>query len=513
MKSILNLKTSLMDKVELLERALEREKKARQAAEKLLDEKSREVYSSLDLIKSQFNKSEQQKNNLQLLYAVSKFTQEDKGFVDSVREFIAILGGNIRSAYIAVFNISKQFSEENDDNLYWYNSDYLEIAELIKLHDKVPRSIAVDKSIASAKAEIVNREDIDCYGDRPFLSEDVKGVMAVPVLRFDAVVAVIEVGVADWELFPQEKQDTVLSAVSQLSVALERRSSIKELKQNHKQLQLAHSELKEAQQKLLHSEKLASVGQLAAGVAHEINNPVGYVICNIDVLKAYINTLTLLLRKHDELCLNLSKNPPPEIVPLLEDITKIKQEEDIDYVVNDIEDMLEESARGLHRVKDIVASLKDFSRTSSSEMSRGDINQCIEDTLKIVWNEIKYKNEVVKDLADLPETLFNAAELGQVFMNLIINANQATENQGVITIKSRTKNEHIVVTIADNGCGIAEEIQKDIFDPFFTTKPVGVGTGLGLSIVYSIIDNHGGKISLQSQPGKGTQFTIELPLV
>jgi len=267
------------------------------------------------------------------------------------------------------------------------------------------------------------------------------------------------------------------------------------------------AELESTQQQLLQSEKLASIGQLAAGVAHEINNPIGFVSSNISSLQKYVNGMLELLVVYGPLEQAINDEA------ISEKINHIKEEIDYDYLKDDINDLLSESQDGIGRVKQIIQDLKDFSRVDSAETEWADLHQGINSTLNIVQNEIKYKAEVLKEYGEIPEIECVPAQINQVFMNLLVNAAHAMDEQGTITIRSGSDdNEKVWIQISDTGKGISQEHINKIFDPFFTTKPVGKGTGLGLSLSYGIIQNHGGQLEVQSEAGKGTVFTIHLPI-
>jgi len=266
------------------------------------------------------------------------------------------------------------------------------------------------------------------------------------------------------------------------------------------------AELESAQQQLLQTEKMASIGQLAAGVAHEINNPVGYINSNIGSLDQYINDLFRLLDVYESAETLLNDDEA------VQKITSLKQEVDIDFLKQDVLELISESNEGVSRVKKIVQDLKDFSHVDAAEWSFVDIHQGIDSTLNIVNNEIKYKADVIKEYGDLPLVECMPSQLNQVFMNLLVNASHAIETRGVITIRSGTTDDGWVwVDVSDTGKGMSDDDLKRIFDPFFTTKPVGEGTGLGLSLSFGIIKKHGGRIEVESEPGKGTVFRVCLP--
>ncbi len=267
----------------------------------------------------------------------------------------------------------------------------------------------------------------------------------------------------------------------------------------------AYEDLESAQTQLLQSEKMASIGQLAAGVAHEINNPVGYVSSNIGTLGNYLNDLFDLIKHYESLERLLSEDQ-------LKVLNKIKQDMDLKYLKDDVNDLLLETTDGLNRVRDIVISLKEFSHVGENKWERANIHDGLNSTLNIVHNEIKYKATIVKEYGDIPDIECIASQLNQVFMNLFVNAAHAIHEKGIIKIKTWKQDEMVIVEISDNGSGISKEVQLKIFDPFFTTKPIGKGTGLGLSLSYQIIEKHHGKIELQSKEGVGTRFTISLPV-
>jgi hemerythrin-like metal-binding protein/PAS domain S-box-containing protein len=279
------------------------------------------------------------------------------------------------------------------------------------------------------------------------------------------------------------------------------------LEREKNQQLLLNSQLKEAQMHLLQSEKMASIGQLAAGVAHEINNPMSYINSNLTALKKYVDNLLALVAIYEkaEVAANGSES--------LAQIKAFKKQIDLDFLKTDVLDLLEESHEGATRVKNIIQDLKDFSHPSNDdEWQWSDLHADIESTLNIVNNEVKYKAKIIKDFGDLPKVRCLPQQLNQVFMNLLINSAQAIEKNGIITLRTGTENDHVWIDISDTGKGISIEHQSKIFDPFFSTKPIGEGSGLGLSVSYSIIKKHQGDIQLTSQPGQGSTFRIILPI-
>ncbi len=278
------------------------------------------------------------------------------------------------------------------------------------------------------------------------------------------------------------------------------------LKKN-RELHKAMKELKSAQNMLIQSEKMASIGTLAAGVAHEINNPLSYVSSNIKYIKKYVEKMENFIKELPEV---FSKFP--FYSEFSSEFQKIKNSYKIDFILEDLTSAINESIEGAERVKKIVQDLKSFSHPVVESMSYANINEGIETTLNIVWNELKYKAEVKKELGDLPEVYCNIQKLNQVFMNILVNAAQAIENHGIIKIKTYVKGENVFIEISDTGCGIPEKNLHKIFDAFYSTKEIGKGTGLGLSIAQKIIKEHSGIINVKSKVGKGTTFTIRIPV-
>ncbi len=262
--------------------------------------------------------------------------------------------------------------------------------------------------------------------------------------------------------------------------------------------------LEEAQTQLLQSEKMASIGQLAAGVAHEINNPVGFVMSNLGSLQRYVTDLLRLQAAYEAREASLSE-------PEREAIRALKQDIDADYLREDIGQLLTETLDGLQRIKQIVLDLKDFSHVDSAERVWANLETGLDSTLNVVWNELKYKARVVKEYGRIPEIECLPSQLNQVFMNLLVNAAHAIETQGQITIRTGYDEERVWVEVEDTGKGITPEQMGRIFEPFYTTKPVGKGTGLGLSLSYGIVHKHGGHIEVKSEPGQGSTFRVVLP--
>jgi two-component system NtrC family sensor kinase len=322
------------------------------------------------------------------------------------------------------------------------------------------------------------------------------------------VIDAIRVGASDYIVKPCELDVLAL----RVERALERRTLLRNARKYEQDLELRNAELarrkaelERLQAQITQTEKMASLGQMAAGVAHELNNPAGFIYSNIDLLKDYVVRLERYLLAVDEVDL------PPEAAARLNEIRK---QIDYDNIVGDLSSILTDCYLGAERIRDVVQNLRLFSRLDEADFKWVDLNEGIESTVRLL--SLYYKDgriSLCRDYGELSQVNCYAALLNQVWMNLLMNAAQAIgKSNGEVRISTRSQGDHVVATFSDTGSGIIPDNVKRIFDPFFTTKPVGEGTGLGLSISHSIIERHGGKIEVKSVLGKGTTFTISIPV-
>jgi signal transduction histidine kinase len=301
--------------------------------------------------------------------------------------------------------------------------------------------------------------------------------------------------------------------VLELSVerALEKRALLRnarrykqELEEQNAELARGKAELERLQSQIVHSEKMASLGQLAAGVAHELNNPAGFIYGNMEMLRTCAAGLERLLSFYDNVEL------PASLVPK---IKAIKEETDYEHSLEDLKSIIDDCHSGAERIRDVVQNLRLFSRLDEAEFKKVDLHDGIQSTIRLL-SQFYSSGQITleRDYTDLPLVDCYAGQLNQVWMNLFINAAQAISNEGKVRVATREENNMAIVSISDTGKGIAPEHLKKIFDPFFTTKRVGEGTGLGLSITYGIIKRHGGSIKVESRSGEGTTFTVMIPI-
>ncbi|WP_374247262.1 ATP-binding protein [Zoogloea sp.] len=284
------------------------------------------------------------------------------------------------------------------------------------------------------------------------------------------------------------------------SLRTSNRSIVSQMEEGARQLELA-------QMQLLQSEKMASIGQLSAGIAHEINNPIGFVASNLSTLAQYLQDLLTVA--------GLCADDPGsrDASAILAEVRAQLRRMDFDFLRQDVADLVAETREGVERVRRIVADLKGFSHSGDSEWQWADLHAGLDSTLNIARNEFKYHCTLVKDYGELPHVRCIPSQLNQVFMNLVVNAAQAIEGEGQIAVRTAcTGDNGVEISVTDTGAGIDADKLPRIFEPFYTTKPVGKGTGLGLSLSWGIVERHGGTIRVFSEPGKGTTFTVNLPI-
>ena len=281
----------------------------------------------------------------------------------------------------------------------------------------------------------------------------------------------------------------------------------KELERRNAQLRQTLASLAGTQEQLLQSGKMASIGQLAAGVAHEINNPIGYVHSNLGSLQEYLHSLFQMIEVYERA---LRAPDPRSMLPEIDDF---RARCDIEFITVDLPQLMAESREGIERVTQIVRNLKEFSYSDRDHAWKSaDLHLGLESTINIVWNELKYRVTLERQYGKLPMVQCRLSELNQVFMNILLNASQAISERGTVTVRTGVQGAEVWIEIEDTGEGMDEHVQQNIFDPFFTTKAVGSGTGLGLSISYGIVKNHNGRIEVRSTPGTGSCFRITLPV-
>ena len=364
-------------------------------------------------------------------------------------------------------------------------------------------------SMASACAE---SGESQFYLDRfsgPDGHEVIKERNALPVM--DETGQVRQITFVSRDITEQHQQNEQIKLLNEKLTKISQ-----EVLKKNQSLEDALKRLEHTQAQMLQSEKMASIGQLAAGVAHEINNPTGFVSSNLKTLGDYQEDMNRLIGDYQGLKTALKDLPegqlPEAVVQRIAQVDATEQDVDIEYIQEDVGDLIGDCREGTDRIKKIVEDLKHFAHPGEDKMKEMDINAGIESTLNVVNNELKYKASIVKELGDIPIVHGYPQQLNQVFMNILVNAAQAIEKSGEIKIVTATVDGKAEIRISDTGCGIPEASINKIFDPFFTTKEVGKGTGLGMNIAYNIINKHNGAIRVESKVGEGTTFIIQLPV-
>ncbi len=493
------------------ERALLREKKARRCAEDLLENKSREIFEAKQRIESQYEELLAKSIGLELLNELVNFAQGDASTQEAIHFFVSLCCKKFNwlmgCAYFSTSHIS------NNDHGLIYLDESLE-------DNKLDMAKFCQDRYGLVEGEYLSLTELSWYDFemQGFFAESVLqgagvvNILVIPIYIYKRVFATVEFFTMGKALNEKLNIDMLDTAAMQLGTVLDRRQAEDKIKENYEDLKKTMESLKKTQYQLLQSEKMASVGQLAAGVAHEINNPIAYVLSNINSIQQYVQIFEKLNHLYDNYHQAVIEENIADKQRYEQKILALKKEEDIDFMMQDLDELLADTLEGGARVKEIVQGLKDFSHVDSREKSWANINDCLQSTLKMVNNEIKYKCDISTEYSDLPDMLCYPGQLNQVFMNLLVNAGQSIDTKGLISVKTFVENNNIVIVIKDTGKGIKAEHIKELFTPFFTTKPVGQGTGLGLSISYGIIQDHGGTISVTSTEGKGTCFTITLPV-
>jgi signal transduction histidine kinase len=337
--------------------------------------------------------------------------------------------------------------------------------------------------------------------------EDTAVIMVSGIDRQRRIRDALHVGAFDYLIKPFELDVLALSverALERRALTLTARSYRADLERQNVELASRKTELERLQAQIVHSKKMASLGQLAAGIAHELNNPAGFIYGNMDLLTEYTGRLETVLAIYDRVAL------PPDIAA---EVLQTKKQISYDALMSELRSMIADCREGAERIRDVVQSLRLFSRLDEAEVKKVDLHESIDSTIRLLSSYYgSSKIHLIREYGDLPAVNCYAGQLNQVWTNLLVNAAQAIKGQGEVRISTRAEGNSVVIVISDNGCGIPADQLHKIFDPFFTTKPVGEGTGLGLSIIYGIIEKHGGSITAESREGLGSSFTISIPI-
>jgi len=499
------------------EPALQRERKARKKAEKLLEEKSRELYfSNQELVKNVDTlNAELLKNSF--LMDVSRYGVERQ----RLRDFFPVIVRDMLDVAKVPFGAFDHYSF--DKKLGSYRSDIIFNEEILTEAEceGISNSAILSELLKEASEQVLEEKTCKVITDfneavaKGEKSEDfltgIHSIVALPAVSLEHVSGVVYLFFSEGD----DSQDKLIQlfqdAMQQLGIMIEHRHQDDKLMESYEEVKQANQALESAQKQLVQSEKMASVGQLSAGIAHEINNPMGFIKSNIGSLADYVEDLNQFVSSSKKLIELSAESENKNIQLEAGSLKALWKSVDMDFLLEDCSALLSESKQGVVRVVDIVSGLKRFARKSEDEKEHCNVCDNIEEALKLANNQLKYSVDISKSLEPVKDVVGHGGELTQVFLNMLINASHAIEENGDISITVKEDNNGVAVAIADTGCGIDQAHLDSIFDPFFTTKDVGVGTGLGLSISYGIIEDHGGTITVNSEVGKGTEFYIWLP--
>lgn len=481
-------------RIALLERKISREKRARQQAEEQLEKYSLEIYQTNQSLQSSLIFAKKKQAELSFLAEASADVGSSLSIKELLHNTIALTGEffaaqaglylfNEGKDSVAQHHIWNKQDADNDDNLLLgYVESNLPTLEA----DSAPDSWFISE--VEPQHQIAAKWMV--YTHFSLLKDQ-----SVWVIFF-----------SNADLLDEESLYVLDTARGHLLSGIKRRLNDIRILRRTVELQDTIESLDKAKRQLIQSEKMASLGQLAAGVAHEINNPIGYISSNLEILGEYLQDIGQFKRQLMETAKIEGTIDAKQLDMLIADT-------DIDYLVEDSHDLLMANIAGVNKVKEIVLGLKTFSHVGEDNFVLLSINECIENALKVAWNALKYEHTVDNQLpADMPAITGNSGQLQQVFINLFVNAAQAMENGGTLKIEGQVTDHNVIISVLDTGVGMSEETLGKLFTPFFTSKAVGVGTGLGLSVSYSILEAHGAAVEVTSELDKGSCFKINFPV-
>lgn len=486
---------ALLKRVAVLERKIEREKKARYLAEQQLEKYSLDIYETNQSLQASLAFAKKKQGELEYLAHASSDVASEIPLRDMIINTVELTGKFCSADYGFYFitenglPLSGQKDETWCPDLGWQATPELNTLVKNYLPFSTP-DIFESWLVTEVSAGEIENCNWLIYVNFA-LSGNKVGWLAL---------------LTHSNLLDEEMLYTLETARGHILSGIRRRLTDVRILQRNVQLQDSVNNLEQAKRQLIQSEKMASLGQLAAGVAHEINNPIGYVRSNTEILKDYIADFIQLIQGIKQQISSTSSVSAAQFKILC-------QKMDLPYLEEDSAELVSSNIEGLDRVKEIVDNLKSFSHSGDQILSRVSLKECVEGSLKIAWNSFKYEHFVDNQLDESELNIKgNKGQLQQVLVNLFVNAAYAMEDGGILTISATVESKNITLHISDNGCGMDEQTVSQLFTPFFTTKPVGVGTGLGLSVSYAILEAHNAQVTVNSKKDKGTTFNLKFPL-
>lgn len=447
-------------------------------------------------------------NQIQLLSSINRFSQHRKRLKDMIEQCAHSLA-QFSMAYTTLIAYQTSISSlDYPDNPI----DKAKVSELTQEQEE--QLIAQAISVRGPKVELLPKS----VSNLPLiasLDKKIGGYLVYPITIYGKTIASILCFIAEEDLskFGTSKINVMKESSNQLELILERRQAEQKLLSQYQRLKETLSELEATKEQLVHSEKMASVGTMAAGIAHEINNPLAFVLGNFDPLEEYVSSLVHMLDLHDQLVSTIDKTAESEMTKR---ISQTRKEQDIDFIVDDLRSLVSDSRDGLLRVRDIISDLSSFTRKEQIETKSFDVAHLLEETLRILKIDIPESVTVTTSVGEAVVVQSHRGFVQQVLTNLIKNASHALldevdNNQKAIHVDVQDESDNITIKVIDNGPGIPEKTKSKIFDPFFTTKEVGKGTGLGLSVSYNLAKKIGGELVLNTDNTQKTEFQLHIP--
>lgn len=491
------LTLDLEKQIAILKRKVAREKDARKIAEKKLEDYSRQIYMSNQALQRSLKKSQKRERDLEFLASASASVTSEQD-VNELLHTTAELTANFSGAVCACYSTNDlaEFAHERLSLVRFGENDWRLEPELYNnLLSFLPESDSLlDNWYIRDISDKFDKLGIECQW---LVALNFK----LPGDKIGWILFIL-----NQELLDEETLFVLDTAKSHIRSGLTRQVDRRKLEKKNRELKRAVLKLEKAHTQLIHSEKMASLGQLAAGVAHEINNPIGFILSNQRVMKDYVQDLQSALN-----AINQRLHSGEQVTNQW--LNELFADKDVDFIIDDLEALAKDNEDGAAKVSEIVNSLKHFSHSSDMDFREIDIQDCIQKSLKVANNALKQRGEVDVQIPDnLPTVNGNASQVQQVLINLLVNAAHATKEGGTVAVSVSFNDDNVSITVADTGSGMDESTLNRLFTPFFTTKDVGEGTGLGLSMSLGIIEAHGGDILVESEQGKGSVFTVVLPV-
>lgn len=454
-------------------------------------------------------------NKIQLLMLINQFTHHRESLSDLIDEFSRALSVFCASSISLTINqINNEWDIRTVHNNTSLQSDmlpHLQTSGLATIIEKAfsERTPQIELRLPSQLASELNTAtdcNFGCY-------------LIFPLTVYNKTASIIICFIEQKNLSKVSVQhvNIMKETAEQLRILLERRVAENQFKAQYQRLKATLTELETTKDQLIHSEKMASVGNIAAGIAHEINNPLAYVLSNFSSMNEYVGTLLKMLELHDNFMKSIDSDSHPKIKQLQDDIISFQNNSDLEFIFDDIKAVVNDSKNGLLRVRDIINDLSSFSRKQTLEQDTFDLSELIQETLRLLKFNLGDRIILTTDITIDYDIQAHKGFLQQILTNLIRNSAQALQENlsvdrpGNIQISANSNQQNIIIKVRDNGPGISEKHQKRIFEPFFTTKEVGKGTGLGLSVTYNLAKKMKGDLSVKSLPGEFTEFTLLLP--